>query len=522
MMCKRWIAIFLAAVSCVLLSTVSADAAQARTYDVLLVYPDTLSESSRSDVGAIADILTDLGYSVCYRSESQCESGLSEFPYILFYHGTSAADGGFLRQLDASGSKVLVVGGPAGDVLEALHLPQQSEWRQGSVSQVTGELELGTTRTQLVNTPCNLLSGKFSYTSGMVVSDGENAPYCAGTGRFRCVAVFDSANSVLTAMFTRQVAQWKWPYQDEPHSYPQYVVFDNVYPYTDPNLITATADRMKALGIPYAVTVMPVYQNGEFPAMKHFCESLRYAQANGAAIVLHAPLINTAAPTVQELDRQISIAFASYSSYGVYPVALEAPGSWTHQTMGLSVLRRFRTVILTGAAGESWSPQEKDNAVYADGHQIIASALAPVGDPSFISSFPSAVFLNMGEDSSQLAGQLEAIRESPVGLKSLWGSSQSVYTDTQFLSYQNNSLKLQGKTVTLDYQPFSYPAYQYNRNLFGEVSADLGKENRGLILAVLLISLLFLLFIVFARIQNRKKFLIGPQEDRQKGWNDRK
>ena len=86
--------------------------------------------------------------------------------------------------------------------------------------------------------------------------------------------------------------------------------------------------------VPYVLCVMPIYANADYPAMKRFCEVLRYAQSRGAGIVMHVPQVTLANVTVEDLQKNIANAYSAYSRYGVYPLAIEAPDVWLMSEKG--------------------------------------------------------------------------------------------------------------------------------------------------------------------------------------------
>ena len=480
--------------------------------DILLVYDDVLSPQAHENVASISDILTYMGYSVCYRPIKNSSEVLKNFSHIVFYHDSNNIDTNFLKEFGKLECKILVVGsGEVKTLLKTLSLP--ITWT--SVENITVNINYtfeGEKEISMLEKEAHviLLQGKFSYSNGTVEVGGLSTGYCVGEGRFSKVTIYDSSSGLIKAMFTNQIALWKWPYKDARHSYPHSIVFDNVYPFFDTQKMMETMDMMKEMGIPYAITVMPIYQNGEYPAMKRFCEVLRYAQANGGAIVLKAPEMDITKSTEKNINRYINIAFTCYSNYGVYPVALEAPNNWINVKLGQAVLRRFRTIILTpSGSNSSWTEGEKYNVIYADGHQLIPPALSD-GDnyPSLTISHPSAMFLNMLSSLEDLRSQLQRIKESPLPLMNFWSSPQFVYTDNKVLRYKDSVMLFQGKVVSLEFTNSQYNGfYQYNRSIIGRMAESFKKENQNLLVAVGVIIIIFLLFIVIARYQNRKNFL---------------
>jgi hypothetical protein len=480
--------------------------------DVLLIYDNELATLAHENIAAIADILTYMGYSTRYSTVSESNGILTKFTHIVYYHESEHIEQSFLNELSKLDNKIMVVGGgDVTDLLKALHLPFTCTNAPTTSVQLTysfdGEKEIS----MFANSQrASLLKGEFSYSRGTIVSGNQSATLCVRAGRFSNIAIFDSKSALLKAILTQQLALWKWPYENAPNSFAQYIVFDEVYPFYNTQKMMDVIDMMKKLGVPYAITVMPIYQNGEYPAMKHFCEVLRYAQANGAAIFLRAPIMNTNKPILEDINKRISIAFSAYCSYGVYPIALEAPNNWIHEKMGQDILRRFRTIVVTLDQKEnSWSGKDKYNTIYLDGHQIIASALT-VGDieDNLINAYPTALFLNMNTNIDDLQTQIKKIQKSSIPLKSLWASSHSVYTEDKTLSYKDNILTINGVVQSLEFIQFKYDtSYQYHRGIIGRMADSFDRENQKLLLIVCGISILFIIFIVIARNQNRKKFL---------------
>lgn len=481
------------------------------TRDVLLVYDNDSVSSAHENLAAIADILTYMGYSTCYSTINESKGILYKYTHIVYYHESENIEQSFLDEFGKLKNKIMVVGGgDSTELLKILKLPFTCTSLESTTAQITysvdGEKDLSMFAKSQYS---SLLKGDFSYSKGTIMVGDLSAPLCVRSDRFSNLAVFDSKSDLLKAILTQQLALWKWPYDNAPNSFAQYIVFDEVYPFTNTHKMMDVIDTMKKTGIPYAISVMPVYQNGEYPAMKHFCEVLRYAQANGAAIFLKAPIINTNKPTLDDINKRISTAFSIYCNYGVYPIALEAPNNWIHEKMGLDILRRFRTIVLTpDGSGNSWSSKDRYNTIYSDGHQIIAPALT-VGEikDNLVSAYPTALFLSMDTDIDDLKVQISKTQESSVPLKSLWASAHSVYTEDKVLSYKDSILTINGEVKSLEFTPFEYATdYQYNRGVIGRMADSFDRENKKLLLIVCGISILFIIFIGIARYQNRKKF----------------
>lgn len=513
-MCKK-LCIGVVAVLLVLTSNNSMKAQEGQVpvpRDILLVYDDGLTGQEHDNVAAIADTLTYMGYGVAYSTVGNSKGKLQGYTHILLYHEKGELGRQFTEELRDTRGKIMTVGG--GDIagiLSALELPVQYANIKDATARLTYSFSSGKVVSELINLPqMNVLQAGFQKSSGEITADGQRAPVFAGWGRFSNIAAYDSGSDVLKAILAEQVSYWKWPYRNIPASYAQYVVFDEVYPFTNQQKLMALAEMMREMGIPYGITVLPVYRNIEYPSMKHFCEVLRYAQDNGAAIFLKVPFMNTNTPKVEDINKRISIAFSAYTGYGIYPVAIQAPNNWIHEKTGQEVLRRFRTVVLTPDTGKNnWTDTAGYNTVYSDGHQFIAPALAG-GEPgeNMVNSYSTAIMLNAQESVEEIRRQIEGIRHSNIEVKSLWSSNHSVYTDDSILACRNKLVILNNKPQSLAFVPFEYEEnFSYNRGIIGQMAEAIARENRRLLILVSIICIIFLTFIGMARLQNRRRFL---------------
>ena len=495
--------------------------------DILFVYDDDLTQKGYENVAAMADILTYMGYGTTYSTVTESRGMLGKFDSILFYHEGDSISSGFLRELQGLNNKIMVVGGGSvTDILKALGLNHASFQVRDAVVRFSYAFSDGIERPGMIKADkATIIHGTFPYSAGYIEADGKSSELTVSKGRFSCFGVFDFESDILKAAFSDQISKWKWPFENLPNSYPQYIIFDNVYPFFNGEKMLKVVEMLAQKGIPYSITVMPVYQNSEYPAMKHFCEILRYAQSKGAGIILKAPLINTDRPSLEEINRKMTSAVTAYNKYGVYPLAIEVPNNWIHDKLGLDVMRRFRTVILYNSQEKnSWSDIDGYNTVYSDGHHIIAPALLNGNTGSnLVNTYSTALYLDMNADAADIENRIKLIQESAVPLKSLRSISHTVYTNDKVIALKGNILTLNGRVQSLEYTPFTYEEnFEYNRGVIGRLAESMARENRRLLIIVTGISIMFIIFIAVARYQNRRRFLYKSNsgQDAGKGGED--
>lgn len=480
--------------------------------DILFIYDEDLSSKGKENVAAMADILTYMGYGTSYSTVNESIGMLNKFDSLLFYHESDNISSSFLKALEDTDIKIMMVGGGSiNELLNSLKLDYTSIKVKDTTVKVSYEVGYGEASISLIKAENAIIFQEgFPYSAGYIEAAGKSSPLFVRDQRFSCMGAFDSDSDILKAAFSEQISIWKWPFENQPNSYPQYIIFDNVYPFFSSERLMKVVQLMDKKGVPYSITVMPVYQNTEYPAMKHFCEVLAYAQSKGASIIMKAPLINTDQPSLEDINKRITTAITAYNNYEVFPIAIEAPNNWIHESLGLDVLRRFSTVILYPEENNSWTDSDGYNTVYSDGHHLIAPAI--LGNSSLgsnmIKAYPTALFLDINSDMDILESQIKQIQQSEISLKSLWLTSHTVYTNDRVVSLRDGILTVNGKIQSIEFQPFSYEEnFDFNRGVIGKMAESMARENRRLLLIVTFISIIFVFFIAVARYQNRRRFL---------------
>ncbi len=340
-------------------------------------------------------------------------------------------------------------------------------------------------------------------------------PLCSTVENITHLAYFDPASASMCTYLSSCLQLWAWPYENAPISYGQYLVLDKVYPFDDPARLLEITDMLEEESIPYALTVMPLYSNAEYPAMKRFCEFLTYAQSRGAGIILHAPrvtLLNTEAEDIQE---HMEIAYQAYTQYGVYPLAIEAPEVWLQSEKGLSILGGFRTVFLFSSDEPVYGQPLSINLAWKDGHQLIAQARSDA--LSYTDAYAQAIYLDINQDVETLRQQVQRIKSSRRTLKSLRDMENSVYIGSDYLHQApETGITFNGKPVQTIYQPFTYPEdYRYDRGFVQNLTEQIESGNHLIMIFVLVACTFFILSILLARRSMRQELLLGRKESRK-------
>lgn len=483
--------------------------------EILIIFNNNPNQEEISGVQTMVKILTYLQHSVVFASVDECIPVLRDYDFIICYDLRNVPDY-FVQSLVNAEKAVMMLGGNCAEAYTSQKgYMVEYHWISDSIATVKNSLYAEEPFTSLLKLKdCVLLNGYFSYTTGELDVDGQKSSLYMRVGNFLYTPISDLSEPSMQALFTKEVARWLWPYNGEPHSYAQYIVLDEVYPFVEPQKLMEIVDYLIHYQLPFVISVMPIYQNTEYPAMKRFCEVLRYAQANGGAIILHAPIIQQYGENTELLKKYLSMAKEAYISYGVYPLGIQVPDSYMFIEAQREILKWYSTVFFYKDNDDiSINLDERFNYIYKNGHQIIGPAicLGRHGNNQ-VKTHLTAVYIDIYDGMEKVKEQIHACIQSRISIKSLWNTYNVVYGNNIYLNTDQGQLYYNNNRVSLKYEPFEYEEdFNYKNDVFHWIAKDLRSLNKVLIIVVILSSTTFLAFIIKARHVNKRRFLISSK-----------
>lgn len=478
--------------------------------DILFVYDKVLSKDGEKNIDSIIKILIYLGYNVSFRSIDNAIGGLKNYSHIIIYSEKDTLNKAFIKELGECDNKFMIIGsGAVKEIIETLRMPVTCE----NIEDYNVNVKYKLSEQKEINTSVGiqniaLIKGKFDYANGNIDVKNINGYYCIRIDNFTSIAMYSYNSNLLKSMLAKEIRLWMQYNTDLLDKYEQYIVFHEIYPFMNPNKMLEIIEIMKEYKLPYIISVMPIYDNVDYPDMKKFCEILTYAQANGGAVVLHYPIIQTDTMNKEEIEAKIKEAFYAYSKYGVYPIGFEAPDNWIYDQTGTEIMKEFKTVILTQTESGESTIKENTSQISFNGQKVIGAAL-DIGNNSFkyIQAYPTAIYLDSNKDIKELQEQVKLIKQSDIKINSMWEFEQAININEEILKYKSNVLEVHGKEVSLKYTPFEYEEkFNYNRGIISNLVEAMNKSNQVLLTIVIITTIIFISFIIMARYRNYKKF----------------
>jgi uncharacterized protein YdaL len=514
MMFKRSVSLLLAAVLLTCLFTAyGADAAESDSMELLLIYDKGLTEEGQLSLQKIVKLLTFMQHSVTFVDEAESLNTIGRYKYVVCYDLHSCSDE-LIESLAQNDVKVFMIGG---SILERYMKAKGYKLKTRFINQIiytasyeykTGELIealIDLSSVYIINSPT-------SYNKGRMEAYGERTTLYKGFGDLLYTPLADIMQPLSEVAFSNEAALWLWPYKGNPNIQIQYIIIEGLYPFFPAEQLLDIVDYLEELSLPYIISVMPIYQNGDYPAMKRFCEVLRYAQANNGSVIMKAPITFYNTDDKELIWEYLTTATEAYMNYGIYPLAIELPEEYMFSQTGRDVYRRYSTVFWfdTETNEAAINLQEQINLMYYDGHKMVGKAIYNNDLGRFTTGFHStAIYIDAYDELDSIKKQIEIIMKSELPMKSLLETDNTVYTNSTKIQSSGGLILVDDKAVSKEYEPFVYEDFDYHKGILNKIVLDIGGVSRNLLILVCSASVVFVLLLIMGRTALKKRFRIN-------------
>lgn len=182
---------------------------------------------------------------------------------------------------------------------------------------------LGTlSENKIINQPYYFIQSYEGTPIGTIkIADGTAFPYGI-SGNNWCYAPNSQEKTIHYLLFTEMMREFL---QIE-HKGTLYFAFDEIYPFSDLEMLCEAITLFHEKGFPFVLQIMPIYENYEQPSIELFSEVLQYAQSKGGKIVSLAPIENK---TIQEnkflKEQKLKKWFDYLKSQGIFLEEYKTP-----------------------------------------------------------------------------------------------------------------------------------------------------------------------------------------------------
>ncbi|MBD8499302.1 hypothetical protein [Paenibacillus arenosi] len=234
-----------------------------------------------------------------------------------------------------------------------------------------------------------------------------------------------------------------------------YVVFKEIYPFSDLIRLEKLADELYEAGIPFIVSVRPVFSNLDYPATKRYLETLKYVQSRNGNVVVNVPVV---ASTISQLDRDLNKSFELFidamAKQGVAPLGIGAEMYWTYdQHYANSGLGLFDTAVLF--PNEKLMHKSQVNSSLSFPTSLYSLQLRFLDALEYketaIADLPmnTAITFDFNDNEQQLVQAVQRLRDSWVTFADLKYGDHTVTTQANTIRSSGGSLYINDQLIDL-------------------------------------------------------------------------
>jgi uncharacterized protein YdaL len=402
----------------------------------------------------------------------------------------------------------------SGDILHiGESVPSRLQEVLGIRPQTTGpksvQLEVGSFSQQMLLNNIPVISQKTSPYGTLRMEDGTRVSF-ATHEKGMAYAPYLHKGDLSELAVSSLLKAWLGV-QEEGHLY---LIFKEIYPFSDLDLLEQMADKLYESGIPFMVSVRPVFRNTNFPAMKRYLETLKYVQAKNGSIVVHAPVVaSTAGATGSGLKQNMSDFIDSLAEYGIAPLGIGAYSYWSYDKLytaeGMSA---FDSTILFPTTEKPYREKSDTSASYSSSlYSMPLDYLRQFeykGLPLQALPMNTAITFDFSDDKKILVDMLHQITASQMIFVDYKNTAHVVRTQSNTVVSQNGTLLINGHFVNLD------PALQSVSSNFMYKPADkvsftrlFNMQNKVLLVVIALVNIAFIGFLIIGFRLYRRKYL---------------
>jgi uncharacterized protein YdaL len=486
-------------------------ATQSETAPVLVVY-DSLANGTpfEGNIDAVQRILASLNAQVTITSYDKYEAGMfAKFNKVINISNledVAHAPEIFDRDMKSYFGDYMHIG---------YQLPQYVQQEMGIEvqKQATDTLKISIgqfTQASIIATNISY-STKFNGTSyGTIFSENRKASYPYGVihGKNAYIPYMVKGNlSELAASFVLK----DWLHVTSTGK--NFVLLNEIYPFSDLDLLNEAADRLYSAGIPFIASVQPVFSNFQFPAMQRYLETLKHIQSRNGSIVVNAPVVaSTISPDIAGLKAQLSSFLDALAEYEIVPLGIGSELYWTYdQHYSESGLSIFDSGIIYDNRNIRYHTQRNNSSVFNSAMYTIKGKDLNkyLNSNKSLNSLPmnTAFVYPFPIDRQEMEETLDNLLSSWTTFADYKNEEHSVRTEKNELTSHSGHLQINGHPIALNNTIAEIDSdHTYVQEVKKSFTTLFSVQNNIFIVLILTTLLIFMVFLIIGYRMYKRKF----------------
>ncbi|NIK69390.1 hypothetical protein [Paenibacillus sp. BK720] len=281
----------------------------------------------------------------------------------------------------------------------------------------------------------------------MTFSEGAlQSPFAVSAGGYAYVPYFQSGN--LSELAVASVLR-AWLGVEAPTQ--SYLLVRGITPFIDPDKLEALSEQLYNAGIPFLVSVSPLFQNTDYPAMQRYLAALQTVQSYNGSVLVQVPTPTSAGQDPSILKSQMNGFLNHLADAGIAPLGMTGDVKRAQEKEGREAGFAFSdtTILFANELGGTAGQTEAVRPFAASPYTMPAKVLLRISRENKIwPAFPvnlAVTFDWFGSDASQE----EAVREAAGS----WLPFADFKSETHSLSSSAHKAESRSGALLLDGKP---------------------------------------------------------------------
>lgn len=292
-----------------------------------------------------------------------------------------------------------------------------------------------------------------------------------------------------------------------------YLLFKEVYPFTDPRLLESLSQDLNQAGIPFMLSVRPIFDNTDYPAMLRFFESLKAAQSLGGTVLVNAPVVNAAAGRTagRSLQEEMGTFLEVLAAQGLAPLGAGAELHWSYDGEYGKGLQFFDTAVLFPDERVLHMEPSRTSAAFASApYSLSAELLAEISwEGAVPPDFPLDVALtaDLPETPEEQSALMEQVKGYWLPFADFRLGSHRTSAPGMRAESDNGTVVLNGSKLDLAYSPAEIDgAYEYEAEPERSFELLFRIENTVFMIVISVSLAVFVVLLIAGRRLYRRKY----------------
>ncbi|MFC3804122.1 hypothetical protein [Cohnella sp. GCM10012308] len=341
-------------------------------------------------------------------------------------------------------------------------------------------------------------------------SDGTRSPYALSADGYAYASYLAGGDLTELAL---AYAMKDWLHASG--EFGTYMLIKEIYPFSDLELLKTLADRLYGAGVPFSVSVKPVFYNTDYPAMQRYLQALQYVQARNGSIVVDAPAVAaTSTAGDGSLHGKMSGFVELLAANGIAPLGMGAGLFWTYDKVYASQgMSFFDSVFLEpNADGQHVQSTAASTAFVFSPFVMPFAQLQNFEQRGTALRTPLplnlALSFDLFQDEAAMEDAIDTISRSWIPFADLKNGTHAVHTDRLTVQSSGGSLLIDGQPLDIGKHERAVDEdYAYTAAAKTSFAKLFGIQNQILMVIIGTSLAVFGLFLFIGYRRYKRKFL---------------